>query len=185
VLLQLFFAFVAGGKSLLRQELAFSPQMTEETLVTRDFEVRDKPRKITVRNTTTLDNNWIGLNLLLVNKATGNAWPAARELAFYQGYDDGHWTEGSNEDEVVFRDVPPGTYYLSVDPELAPDKPVAVRDTVEVFSGGAGWSNFVLVLLFLAIFPIFTRLRHAAFEAGRWAESDHAPVSSDDADEDD
>ncbi|HXE39910.1 MAG TPA: DUF4178 domain-containing protein, partial [Azonexus sp.] len=71
VLLQLFFAFVSGGKSLLRQELAFSPQMTEETLVTREFEVRDKPRKITVRNTTTLDNNWIGLDLLLVNKATG------------------------------------------------------------------------------------------------------------------
>ncbi|HXE39252.1 MAG TPA: DUF4178 domain-containing protein, partial [Azonexus sp.] len=185
VLLQLFFAFVSGGKSLLRQELAFSPQMAEETLVTRDFEVRDKPRKITVRNTTTLDNNWIGLDLLLVNKATGAAWPAARELAFYQGYDDGHWTEGSNEDEVVFLDVPPGTYYLSVDPDLAPEKPVAVRDTVEVFSGGAGWSNFVLVLLFLVIFPIFTRLRQAAFEAGRWAESDHAPVSSDDTDEDD
>lgn len=185
VVLQLFFAFVSGGKTLLRQELAFSPQMAEETLVTRDFEVRDKPRKITVRNTTTLDNNWIGLDLLLVNKATGNAWPAARELAFYQGYDDGHWTEGSNEDEVVFRDVPPGTYYLSVDPDLAPEKPVPVRDTVEVFSGGAGWSNFVLVLLFLVIFPIFTRLRHAAFEAGRWAESDHAPVSSDDTDEDD
>ena len=56
-----------------------------------------------------------------------------------------------------------------------------VRDTIEVRSGGAGWSNFVIVLLFLATFPIFTYLRHAAFESGRWAESDHAPVSSSDS----
>ena len=59
--------------------------------------------------------------------------------------------------------------------------PMPVRDTIEVRSGGAGWSNFVIVMLFLAIFPLFTHLRHAAFEAGRWAESDHAPVSSDDS----
>lgn len=186
VLLQVFFVLVAGGKPLLRQELAFSPQLAGESVVTGEFEVRDKPRKLTVRNTTTLDNNWIGLEMMLVNKASGAAWPATRELSYYSGRDGGEsWSEGSRDDEVVFRDVPPGTYYLTLDPDLAPDKPVAVRDTLEVLSGGAGWSNFVMVLIFLAIFPIFTRLRHAAFEAGRWAESDHAPASSDDTDEDD
>jgi hypothetical protein len=139
-----------------------------------------------VRNTTTLDNNWIGLDMMLVNKATGAAWPAARELAYYYGRDGGEsWSEGSRDDEVVFLDIPPGTYYLTVDADLAPEKPVPVRNTIEVVSGGAGWSNFVMLMIFLAIFPIFTRLRHAAFEAGRWAESDHAPASSDDADEDD
>ena len=186
VLLQVFFVVVAGGKLLLRQELLFSPQLAGESVVTREFEVRDKPRKLTVRNTTTLDNNWIGLEMMLVNKASGAAWPATRELSYYSGRDGGEsWSEGSRDDEVVFRDIPPGTYYLTLDPDLAPDQPLAVRDTVEVLSGGAGWSNFVMVLIFLAIFPIFTRLRHAAFEAGRWAESDHAPASSDDTEEDD
>ncbi|UCV04163.1 DUF4178 domain-containing protein [Dechloromonas denitrificans] len=186
VLLQLFFVLLAGGKPLLRQELVFSPQLAGESVVSGEFEVREKPRKLTVRNTTTLDNNWIGLEMMLVNKASGAAWPATRELSYYSGRDGGEsWSEGSRDDEVVFRDVPPGTYYLTLDPDLAPDKPVPVRDTLEVLSGGAGWSNFVMVLIFLAIFPIFTRLRHAAFEAGRWAESDHAPASSDDTDEDD
>jgi hypothetical protein len=159
--------------------------MTEDTLQTRDFEIRDQSRKITVRNKTTLDNNWIGLEMLLVNKVTGAAWPAARELSFYQGYDDGHWTEGSNQDEIVFLDIPPGTYYVAVDPDMSAEKPVPVGDTIEVLSGGTGWSNFVLVMLFLVIFPVITRLRHAAFEARRWAESDHAPASSGDADADD
>jgi hypothetical protein len=181
VLLQVFFHFVSGGKLLLRQDFTFAPQMAEDTLVTREFAIEGKPRKITVRNTTSLDNNWLGLDLLLVNKATGEAWPAGRELAYYYGRDGGEsWSEGSHRDEVVFRDIPPGTYYLTVDPGLAPEKPVPVRDTIEVLSGGTGWSNFVMVLIFLAFFPFFAHLRHAAFEAGRWAESDHAPDSGGD-----
>ncbi len=186
IVLQAFFVFIASGTQLLRQDLVFSPQMADETQVTREFEIRDKPRKIIVRNTTSLDNNWIGLNLTLVNKATGAAWPTGRELAYYYCRDGGEsWSEGSRDDEVVFLNIPPGTYYLAVDPEMAPEKPVPVGDTLEVFTGGAGWSNFIMVMLFLVVFPVFTRLRFAAFEARRWAESDHAPESSDDADEDD
>ncbi len=184
ILLQAFFALFSSGRLLLRQDFTFEPQRGEE-VQTREFEITGHPSKIAVRNQTSLDNNWIGLDMMLVNKATGAAWPAARELSFYSGYDGGSWTEGSREDEVVFLNIPAGTYYLTLDPDMAPDKPVAVRDTVEVHTASAGWSNFVLVMIFLIIFPIFTAMRHAAFEARRWAESDHAPVSSDDADGDD
>ena len=128
----------------------------------------------------------IGLDLMLVNKASGQAWPATRELAYYHGSDGGEsWSEGSRNDEVVFLDIPPGTYYVTVDPDIAPEKPVPVRDVIEVYSGGAGWSNFVMVMLFLIIFPFFTFMRRAAFETGRWAESDHAPAGSSDSAEDD
>lgn len=184
IVLQAFFMFISGGKMLLRQDFTFEPQRGDE-VQTREFEIAGKPRKIAVRNATSLDNNWIGLDMMLVNKVTGAAWPAARELSFYSGYDDGHWTEGSREDEVVFLNIPAGTYYLTLDPDMAPEKPMAVRDRVEVHTAGAGWSNFVLVMIFLIAFPIFSAMRHAAFEARRWAESDHAPVSSDDSDGDD
>ena len=183
VVAQAFFVFIGSGKLLLRQDMSFSPQMAEASLATREFEVRGRPGKLTVRNRTSLDNNWIALEMTLVNKATGAAWPVTRELAFYQGYDDGHWTEGSREDEVVFLDIPAGTYYLAVDPDLAPEKPVPVRSTIEVSKGGTGWSNFVLVIIFLLLFPIFSWLRRAAFETRRWSESDHAPVASDDSDD--
>lgn len=185
LLAQVFFISVGGGHRLLQQTVTFSPQATEETVTTRTFEVTGKPRKIVVSNRTSLDNNWMGLDMTLVNKNTGVAWPASRELAYYYGYDDGEsWSEGSRSDEVVFRDVPPGTYYLALDPDLAPEKPVSVTDTLEVSSGSAGWSNYVLLMIFLILFPIFTRMRRAAFEVRRWAESDHAPVASDDSDDD-
>ena len=183
VALQAFFTFIGGSTLLLlRQELTLTAQSTEDSVTTREFTVRDRPRKLTVRNATSLGNNWVGLDLLLVNKESGQARPASRELAYYYGRDGGeNWSEGSRDDEVVFRDIPPGTYYLTVDPEIAPEKPVALRDVIEVTSGGAGWSNFALLMVLLVAFPVFTRLRHAAFEARLWAESDHAPASADDS----
>ncbi len=184
-LLQLFFIFALGGSTLLRQTIEFSAQMSEDSLTTREFEIRGKPRKITVRNSTSLDNNWIGLEMMLVNKASGQAWPAAREIAYYYGRDGGEsWSEGSRDDEVVFLNIPAGTYHLTVDPDLSPENRAPVRDSIEVLSGGSGWSNYVMIMIFLIIFPIFTRLRLSAFEAKRWAESDHAPVSSSDSDSD-
>ena len=182
VVLQVFFTYIAGGRLLLRQDFVLSPQMAEDVVVTREFEISGKPRKISVRNNTSLDNNWIGLDLMLVNKASGQAWPATREIAYYYGRDGGEsWSEGGRDDEVVFLNIPPGNYYLTVDPDIAPEKPVPVHDTIEVRSGSAGWSNFWILMIFLGLFPILAFMRRAAFETSRWAESDHAPVSSDDS----
>ncbi|MDE2441021.1 MAG: DUF4178 domain-containing protein [Betaproteobacteria bacterium] len=184
ILVQAFFVLISSERVLLRQDFTFEPRSKEE-VQTREFEITGKQRKLAVRQATSLDNNWIGIDMLLVNKTTGSAWPATRELSYYWGYDDGHWTEGSRDNEVVFLNVPAGTYYLTLDPDMAPDKYMAVRDRLEVLTPRAGWSNLVIVLLFLLIFPIFASMRRAAFEARRWAESDHAPASSDDDGDDD
>lgn len=182
VALQLWFLIFAGGHGLLQESFEFTPQSAAESQQTREFTVSGKPRKLVVRNRTSIDNSWLGLEMLLVNKVTGEAWPATREIAFYHGYDDGYWSEGSREDEVVFLNVPPGRYYLTLDAELPAERPGPVRSRLEIAVGGAGWSNFVLLIIFLAAFPVFTRTRQTAFEVRRWAESDHAPESSEDED---
>ncbi|MFZ2266111.1 MAG: DUF4178 domain-containing protein [Azonexus sp.] len=185
ILAQAFFMLVFSGQLLLRQDFQFSAYAAVEQQ-TREFVLSGRARKILVSNTTGLDNNWIGLDMLLVNKATGVAWPATREVAYYSGNDGGErWSEGRRDDEVAFVNVPPGTYYLTIDPDLPADSALSVQDRLEVSSAGAGWSNFVLLMLCLMAFPIFTRLRLAAFEVRRWAESDHAPVAADDDEEDD
>ena len=182
IVLQIFFAFIAGGRTLLQQDIVLSPQTADETVVTREFEVRGKPRKLAVINDTSLNNNWVGLDMMLVNKTTGEAWPASREIAYYfGGSGDDAWSEGSRDDEVVFLNIPPGTYYLTLDPEVGRDNATPVRDRLRVVAGSSGWSNFVMVMIFLTLFPIFTVMRRAAFETGRWAESDHAPESGGDA----
>ncbi|MBL8403103.1 MAG: DUF4178 domain-containing protein, partial [Dechloromonas sp.] len=67
VLVQAFFMLVSTEKLLLRQDFTFEPRSNEE-VQTREFQITGKPRKIAVRQSTSLDNNWIGIDLLLVNK---------------------------------------------------------------------------------------------------------------------
>jgi len=178
----LVFVFGFGGKTLMRQDLVFNPLLPDDTQNTQVFEVR-KGGKVVVKNEANLSNNWIGLNMTLVNKQTGQAFSANRELAFYQGFEDGEsWSEGARDDEIAFTDVPAGQYYLAVDPDLSPETRTPLRSTVQVSSGGAGWSNWIFLLIYLVVFPIFSRLRRAAFETSRWAESDHAPADDDEDD---
>ena len=73
---------------------------------------------------------------------------------------------------MSFKGIPAGTYYLVIEYELGTDNATAVVDTLEVVRNPTAWSNFVLLLIFLAIFPLLSRWRRNAFEARRWNESD-------------
>ena len=107
-----------------------------------------------------------------------------QEIAHYSGVDGGEsWSEGSKGDEIVFKNVPPGTYFLDIDYELGTDRMRSVVDNIEIEKNAPGWSNFVIVLIFLVAFPLFSRSRRAAFETQRWSESAlYAPVDNDDSD---
>jgi hypothetical protein len=60
---------------------------------------------------------------------------------------------------MVFKAVPAGTYYLVIEYELGKDNVSAVVDTLEVIRDPVGWSNYVLLLIFLVIFPLWSRWR--------------------------
>jgi hypothetical protein len=185
IVLQLGTWLFSSNKTLLTQHFTFTRVNAEETLTTEPFKVSGKASNLYVRNRTNLNNSWVGLDLSLVERDTGESYEAAREISYYEGYDEGEkWTEGSRDDEVVFKGVPQGTYYLAIDAELPMDRPTEVSDLVEVVSGAPVWSNLALVLIFLVLFPVFTRWRWASFEMRRWADSDHprALSSSDDDD---
>jgi hypothetical protein len=109
----------------------------------------------------------------LVERNTGQAYTAIQEISHYKGVDEGEsWSEGSPSDEIVFRAVPAGTYYLVIDYELGKDNPRTAADKLEVVRNPAAWSNYVLTLVFLSGFPLLSRWRRNAFESRRWSESD-------------
>ena len=178
ILLQGIFMLFATEKVLLREDFRFRAGGLQSEVTSRTFELPAKTRKLAVQNLTSLDNNWMSLDMVLVNKRTGENWSASREISFYSGYDDGYWSEGNARDEVIFRNIPAGTYYLAIDPEIGTDRATDVSDQVVVQTTGAGWSNFVFLLIALSVFPLFALFRHAAFETSRWMESDHPPSNS-------
>jgi hypothetical protein len=147
---------------------------------------RTSPMEITVE--ANLSQDWMYLNIALINVATGTAREFGREVSYYSGRDsDGSWSEGSNTDRVRIASVEPGQYYLRVEPEGGDisrigggtvDYSLRVRHGVPVFG------FYVLAFLLLLIPPIITGIRSASFEGQRWNESDYAPVTRSDDDDD-
>jgi hypothetical protein len=137
-----------------------SPQNEEATLNSQEFVLKSRARALQVRHSTDVDNNWLSVNTALIEKNSGEAYQGMQEISYYRGVDDGEsWSEGSASDEMVFRAVPAGTYYLVIEYELGKDNVSAVVDTLEVIRDPVGWSNYVLLLIFLVIFPLWSRWR--------------------------
>jgi hypothetical protein len=98
---------------------------------------------------------------------------AQTEIAYWHGSDGGEsWSEGNRGKELVFRDLPAGSYYFVIDPEISEEKPVPVAARIKVIRDQAAWSNFFFLLVFLALFPMHSRVRVAGFEAERWKSAD-------------
>lgn len=170
---QLAFAFLFASQVVLRQQIVLSPQNDEATLTSQEFVLERRARALLVRHATDVNNNWLSLSTTLIEKNRGDAYHGEQEVSHYKGVDEGEsWSEGSPSDEMVFKAVPPGTYYLVVEYELGTDNAAPVVDTLEVVRNPAAWSNFVLLLIFLAVFPLVSRWRRNAFEARRWSGSD-------------
>lgn len=144
----------------------------------KPFQLKGRSTTLRVENASTLENGWLDLDMALVNETTGETWQAQREISYYAGVEDGEsWSEGSKSDEIVFADLPAGTYHLAIEGEAAPELAGAATARTRVRRGGALWSNFFMLAALLAAFPIWTAVRRQSFETKRWMESDHPPKS--------
>jgi hypothetical protein len=157
--------------TLLNQTLIYAPG-NEEAATSEVFQLKERARTLSVEHQTGLDNNWLSLATTLVDKDSGQTWQGGQELSYYHGVDGGEsWSEGSNNDEIVFKDIPAGNYYLSVEADVGTDNPGTVADRVRVKKDALGWSSYVLLLVLLAAFPLISRWRRTTFESARWEES--------------
>ncbi len=149
------------------------------------FVLSGRTSNIMIRAETNLNNNWIYLDLALIERDTGASYAIGREISYYQGVDEGErWSEGTAGDEAVLSEIPAGIYYLSVEGELPPGS-LTVTCTLTVFRDVPSWANFFLALLGLLIVPFVFRWRARAYERSRWAESDHGPSGKAEKSDDD
>lgn len=194
--------FWGGGRVLVNQALTFNDD--DEPRLAREFRLDAPVSRLDIEHQTDIRNNWMSLGVTLVNKDTGDAWQATREISQYEGIEDGEsWSEGSRSDELTFTNLPPGNYVLAEEadiggseprmealavaapsfdrfqpaPEPAARAPVApVHAQLKIARAGPRWSSYFLLTVWLALFPIYTRIRRYGFESTRWAESDHPHV---------
>lgn len=144
----------------------------ENSFVTDTFMVNGHTSNIEVNTSTDVSNQWIYLNYALINDQTGEAWDFGREVSYYSGYDsDGSWTEGSRKDSAVVPSIPPGRYYLRIEPETdAAFRGIQYRVTVKRDVPQFSWFGIALLALLVPV-GLLT-WRSMSFEHRRWAESD-------------
>jgi hypothetical protein len=183
--LMVFFAAFSKRETVLEVERSYSASAEgEPSFVTRTFDLKGRPATIEVDTKTDLNNNWIYFNYALINDDTGVAYDFGREVSYYYGADsDGSWNEGSPSDSTLLPAVPPGRYYLRVEPEMTSATPVRFDITLRRDVPTFVWLWFAMVLLLIP--PIFRTIRSAQFERARWAESDHPPMKFKSSGEDD
>jgi hypothetical protein len=144
----------------------------EPSFVTEPFELKGHTSNVELTTEASVNNSWIGVSYALINEDTGQAYDFGREVSYYSGKDeDGTWTEGSPREVTVIPSVPPGRYYLRVEPDG--DAGVGViRYKIILRRDVPGLLLYGLALLALAIPPAFAGWRSISFEQRRWAESD-------------
>jgi len=172
--------WMEGDEQVFEQSFEFNTSARgEASFVTDIFPLEGRTSDVELTTSAALDNDWIYLNYALINQDTGHAYDFGREVSYYHGYDsDGAWTEGSTTNTVTVPSVPPGNYYLRVEPESDPDKGL-IRYTVTVKHDVPQAGFFGLALLALLIPAGLITWRSLNFEHLRWAESDYGSAPGD------
>lgn len=131
---------------------------------------------VVVDSVTTLRNNWIDLDLTLVNDETNVAYEASQAAEYYFGIDDGEgWSEGSTAGETYFPPVDPGTYRLVVEPTPGAVGPEGLDIGVTIKHHVPVWGNFWVIVLFILALPVYAGFYRSYFEHRRWSNSDYTP----------
>jgi Domain of unknown function (DUF4178) len=175
----IYFAFTERGNVVLNEARTYqSGAAGSAAFVTSMFDLKGHPSSVQIQTRTDLDNNWLYFDYALINNGTGQAYEVGREVSYYYGQDsDGAWTEGSRNDSVTIPAVPPGTYYLRVEPETD-TKSSTVNYQIVVRRDVPSYLLLILAAIALILPAIFVGWRSHMFEYRRWQESDYASGSS-------
>ncbi|MBI3893106.1 MAG: DUF4178 domain-containing protein [Candidatus Wallbacteria bacterium] len=166
-----FMLIVNAGTTAHSQHFTVSPGDVEKTKLTDVFELKGRTCDVSVRIGTNLQNSWAYFNMALINEETNVALDFGREVSFYDGHDsDGYWSEGDRNDECFLPSVPPGRYYLLMEPEPAN---VSVAWDVSIERDVTMHRHLFLALIVLCIPGFWLWYRRRSFEYQRWLESDH------------
>lgn len=185
VFLALLVVLIIGFYAMAQDQQVFSQSYTfntnnpkgEASFVTDVFELKGHTSDVQLDSSADVNNNWIYLNYALINEETGHAYDFGREVSYYHGYDsDGSWTEGSQKDSVTIPSVPPGHYYLRVEPE-SDYYHGTIYYSVTLRRDVPQLSFFGLAALALLIPAGFITWRSMNFEHLRWGESDSGDPS--------
>jgi hypothetical protein len=168
----------AARQDVLSTSFHYRAGETNAVVVTEPFELAGGRQALEYDLSAPVDNNWIELDINLVNAETHKvAAVCDRDIEYYHGYDDGPWSEGTQTRKELVPAVAPGKYYLAI--EATADHAVKEMPySVTVVRDAMVWSNFWIAAALVLVYPLYCWARAGTFEHARWLESDFSPFSS-------
>jgi hypothetical protein len=167
------------NQTIFEQQIHAPASLKGQAVVAQSIEIPADIGNLEIAASSLVVNNWVELNVELVNDATQESYEITQPVEYYFGSDsDGAWSEGSQSSESIIPAVAGGKYHLLVSPDAgvyqnggAVDFSIRIKRDVPV------WGNFILAILIIMAYPLFICFRSGSFETKRWANSDTMPNS--------
>ena len=151
--------------SLKNTRVVFTPQ----------FQLSGK--NLEVEGYSQVTNSWVYVAGDVGNEVTGLIESFELPIEYYEGYDDGKWTEGNRANNTYIAALPAGTYSMRLEAqwdEKSTPPPVMITIKEGVFR----WSHFVLALIVLTVMAMFFGFRRSRFENARWADASYTQAGT-------
>jgi hypothetical protein len=171
-LFQIFFVNTAENKLILRQEFNQADMGDQKMFTTSSFDLRGT-KDLTVAVSAPISNDWFFAEYSLINESTGDELIFSKEIEYYSGVESGEsWSEGSKYGEAFLSSVPEGKYHINIYPEFSLTNH---QFSMEVHRDVTFYSNYIIFILALIVFPIAIYFYWHSKEVKRWADSDYSP----------
>lgn len=176
ILLQLLFSFMINNtEEVSKQNFYQNDTSSQRTFVSESFEIKNNGCAADFLLSSNLSNNWLEADFTLVNETTGDQYYFGGVVEHYSGYEDGEsWSEGSNDAELSVGQLTKGKYHYNVSIANDPYKQFGYL-VVKVKANVSLMLNFLIALVLLLIFPVYSYFNRQSFDKKRWQNSDYSP----------
>ena len=176
---QFTFVSTALNQTIFERQVHTTPTSKGQDVIAEAIDIPKNSGNIEVTASSPVSNNWVELDVSLVNDTTQESYDLTQTMEYYFGSDsDGYWSEGSQNSTNIISAVAGGKYHLLVSPDAGVyqnwqpvDFSIKIKRDVPI------WGNFILALLIISAYPVYILWRSKNFETQRWANSDCSPTS--------
>ena len=173
-LIQIVTAFSAANATVYESRIDIPAAEKNQTFSTESFSL-PKQSNLQVATQAWINDDWLELDLALVNEQENTVKEAKQALEYYSGvdYEGYQWSEGEQNTKTLFAAVPKGIYRLLIDADTNVFQTgLPITFYLHVKRDVTNWSNYAITLLLLLIYPGYVTFRYKYIESSRWSESD-------------
>lgn len=150
-------------------------QKNTRVVFTPQFQLSGK--NLEIEGYAPVTNSWVYVGGDLGSEGTGLMEGFELPIEYYEGYDDGKWTEGSRRVTTYVSSVPAGSYSMRLEAQWD-EKSTPPPVMITVKEGVFRWSHFWLALVVLTIPAVLMGFRKARFEGARWEDAGYTQMGT-------